>query len=134
MDTGDFSLGLDRVRFFFLAIGPILTVDGPGYRLPTRSGSKVVAAGRRVEVENRTHRHDPCGVDSRVGDVVVTLDLIEVDGLADAGVLVELAQVAGQVFVVGDSPLVALEVADIDGIKTDQSDEKPPVRSDIPRC
>jgi hypothetical protein len=37
-----------------------------------------------------------------VRHVVVALDLRDVDGLRDAGRLVEVAQIAGEVLVVGD--------------------------------
>src|SRR5690606_5065135 len=46
----------------------------------------------------------------------------------DAGPLVQLAQVAGQVRVVGDAPQVALEVAVVDRVEAHQGGEQPPVR------
>ena len=55
------------------------------------------------------------------------LDVVHIDRLPNARVLVELAQVAGQIAVVGDPPLVALEVADVDSVEADQGYEKAPV-------
>ena len=43
-----------------------------------------------------THRNDPEWVDVVVGEVVVTLDVIEVYRLGDARLLVEVAQVSPQ--------------------------------------
>jgi hypothetical protein len=62
-----------------------------------------------------------------VAAVVVVLDVVEVDGLGDARVLVQLARVGPQVRVVDEPPEVALEVADIDRIEADQGGEQPPV-------
>ena len=66
-------------------------------RAPALSSAQVVAAVRRGEVERGADGHDEHRVDVRVRAVVVPLDVVHVDGRGDAGVLVELAQVARQV-------------------------------------
>src|SRR4051812_20825803 len=75
-----------------------------------------LAPVRRPEVELRSLGDDPRRVDLRMRRVVVALDVVEVDRVGDARLLVEVAQVAGQVCVVVDAPQVALEVADVDGV------------------
>src|SRR5690606_3342473 len=81
-----------------------------------------------VQVELRPERHDAGGIDRAVALVVVALDVLEVDGVGDAGNLVELAQVARQVREVGDAPAIALEVAVVDRIEAHQRREQAPVR------
>ena len=70
---------------------------------------------------------DPPRIEPGVRHVVVALDLVDVDGLGDAGHLVELAREAEQVRVVGDQAQVALEVRVVDGIEADQRGEEAPV-------
>ena len=68
------------------------------------------------------------GLSVRVRAVVVPLDVIHVDGLGDAGVLVQLAQVARELRVVDDAAQVALEVADVHGVEAHERREQAPVR------
>lgn len=65
-----------------------------------------------------------------MSDVVVRLDVGEVYGRGDAGVLVEVAQVAAEVRVIDDAAEVALEVAVINGVETDEGAEEAPVGLD----
>ena len=53
-----------------------------------------LASVRSVEVQFRPDRNDPRRVDLVVGDVVVALDVVEVHRLGDAGLLVEIPQIA----------------------------------------
>jgi len=62
-----------------------------------------------------------------VGHVVVALDVVEVDGLGHAGVRVEITEVPGERRIVGDAPLVALEVADVDSVEAHERHEQPDV-------
>jgi hypothetical protein len=62
-----------------------------------------------------------------VAVVIVLLDVLEIDRLLHAGQLKEVAEIAGKVRVIHDAPAVALEVAIIDDIETDQGREEPPV-------
>ena len=48
---------------------------------------------RGAEIDRRTLRDYTSRINRRVAGVVVPLDLIEVDGLGDAGHLVQLAQI-----------------------------------------
>src|SRR3954469_2206714 len=69
-----------------------------------------VAPVRRPEVLLGPLGDDPRRVDLLMGHVVVALDVVEVDRVGDARLLVEVAQVAREVLVIGDAPQVALEV------------------------
>ena len=59
--------------------------------------------------------------------VVVVLDVHHVHGVRNPRHLVELAEVAREVRVVGDSAQVALEVADVHRIEAYERGEEPPV-------
>ena len=75
----------------------------------------------------RPERHDAGRIDPPVAGVIVVLDVEEVDGLGHARPVIEFAQIALQGGIVADLPQVALEVAEIDGVETDQGGEEPPI-------
>jgi len=79
------------------------------------------------EVESGADGDDARGVDIVVSDVVVALDVVEVDGVSDAGMLVKIHEVALEVGVVGDAADVALEVAVVHGIETHEGAEEAPI-------
>ena len=62
--------------------------------------------------------------------VVMPLDVVEVHGLRDAGHLIEIFEIAGEVRVVDDATDIAFEMSVIDGIEPDQGDEQPPIGFD----
>jgi hypothetical protein len=84
---------------------------------------------RRVEVEFGPNRDDTGGVQLLVAAVVVALDVVHVDGLGDAGDLIEVAEIAPEIGAVDDAPPVALEVPDIDRVEAHQRGEQPPSAS-----
>src|SRR5882672_11233762 len=55
------------------------------------------------------HRHDAGRVHVALAAVIVPLDVVHVDGRGDALLLVEVAQIVGEVRVVGDAAQIALE-------------------------
>ena len=63
------------------------------------------------------------GLISRVRHVVMAFDVIEVDRLGDAGLLIQVHQISLQVWIIDNAPQVALEVAVINRIKTHQRAE-----------
>src|SRR5688572_30451593 len=71
---------------------------------------------RRGIIDCRTDRHDQIRIDRLVAAVVVPLAEFDVDGLGNAGLLIEIAQIPGEIGVVDDAADVALEVPVIDGI------------------
>ena len=82
---------------------------------------------RLGEVEDRTDGHDASRIDRVVGHIVVTLDVVEVDRLGDAGLLVEIGQVTLEVRVVEDTAEAAFEMDVVDDVETDEGAEEPPV-------
>ena len=82
---------------------------------------------RSRKIDLRTHWDNAGRIDSFVAAIVVRLDVIHVDRLGDARLLVEVAEIGGKVGVVGDAIQVALEVAYVDGIKAHYRREQAPV-------
>ena len=66
----------------------------------------------------------------RVRHVVMTLDVIEIDGIGDARLLIQIHQITLQIGIVDDTAQVALEMAVIDGVEPNERAKKPPVRLD----
>ncbi len=62
--------------------------------------------------------------------VVVALDVIEIDGVGDAGLLIQIHQVTLQVRIIDDAADVALEMAVIDGVEPNECAEETPVGFD----
>ena len=77
-----------------------------------------LASVRLREIEGRADRDDAGGINFRVRHVVMTLDMIEVDGLGDTGLLIKVHQVTLQARVIDDAPDVALEVAVINRVES----------------
>ena len=77
-----------------------------------------------------TKGDDTGRIDVVVGDVVMPLDVVEVDGVGDAVGLIEVFEVAEEVRVVDDAPEVALEMAVIDGVEAHEGDEQAPIGFD----
>ena len=71
---------------------------------------------------------DPRRIDVVVRDVVMSLDVVEIDGLGDTVLLVEIAQVAEEVRVIDNPTQVAFEVTVIDSVEPNQRGKQPPVR------
>ena len=69
-------------------------------------------------------------IDVVVGDVVMPLDVVEVDGVGDAVGLIEVFEVAEEVRVVDDPPEVALEMAVVDSVEAYEGDEQAPIGFD----
>ena len=77
-----------------------------------------------------TKGDDAGWIDVVVGDVVMPLDVVEVDGVGDTVGLIEVFEVAEEVRVVDDAPEVALEMAVIDGVEAHEGDEQAPIGFD----
>src|SRR5215470_18444654 len=82
---------------------------------------------RRPKIEDRPERNDSRRVHPAVASVVVAFDVIEVDRLGDAGMLVEVAGVRPEIRVVGEPAEVALEVVVVHRVEADERREEPPV-------
>lgn len=89
-----------------------------------------LASVRFREIERRADWDDAGGINFGVRHVIVTLDMIEVDGLCDTGLLIQVHQVTLKVRVIDDAADVAFEVTVIDDIEPDERTEKTPVSLD----
>jgi hypothetical protein len=78
----------------------------------------------RVKVTHRSDRNDAARVEPGMAHIMVVLDVQEIDGLPDIGVLVERARIVPKSGVVCERPAVALEIPVIDGIKPHQGCEQ----------
>ena len=92
-----------------------------------QSAAGRLAVMRRVEIKHGAERHHPVGVDGLVTVIIVVLDMGEVHRLAYARPLVQFAQVAREMRVIGDAAQIAFEMPDIDRIETHQRGEEPPI-------
>src|SRR5688500_8334310 len=85
-----------------------------------------------AEIELRAERHDSGGINLRVGDVVVPLDVIEVNRVGDARLLIKILQVTVEIWEIDDAAEIAFEVAVINRVEAHQCAEEPPVGFDDP--
>jgi hypothetical protein len=83
----------------------------------------LLATVRGGEVLVRADRDDAGGIDVVVGDVVVALDVVKIDGARDAVDLIEVPEVAEKIRVVDNPPDIAFEVAVVHGIEANERDE-----------
>src|ERR1700682_5806859 len=86
--------------------------------------SAISTAHWRVKVTHRPDRNDAARIEPGMAHVIVVLDMQEIDGLPDIGVLVERARIIPKSWVVGKRLAVALEMPVIDGIKPHQGCEQ----------
>ena len=89
-----------------------------------------LAIVRFPEIKHWTDRNDASRINLRVCHVVMTLDVIEIDGISDARLLIQVHQIALQIWVIDDTPEIALEMAVIDRVEPNKRAKKPPVRLD----
>ena len=102
-------------------------IDGRPMGEYSTAKSPASADMRRAQLQLRPERDDPRRVDLAVRAVIMVLDVINVHGRADIGILVQLAQIVRQMRVISDAALVAFEVAVLDGIEPHDGGEWPPI-------
>ena len=85
---------------------------------------------RLRQIENRADGNDAVRINLRVRHVVMTLDVIEIDGLGDPRLLVQIHQITLQIWVIDDTAQITLEMAVIDRVEPNKRAKKPPVRLD----
>ena len=78
----------------------------------------------------RAKRNDSRGIDFIVRDIIMPFDMVEIDRLRNPFDLIEIFQVAEEIGIVGYAAKVALEMAMVDGVKTYQCHEQPPIGLD----
>ena len=81
-----------------------------------------------------SNRDNPGRIDVIVGVVVMPLDVVEVDGLANPRLLIKISQIAVQVRVIDDATDVAFEMSVVNRIKPNQCYEQTPIRFQRLRC
>ncbi len=97
-------------------------------RAAARARGALAATVRREPARRvRAGGDDLRGIDVGVDDVVVLLDLVEVDLVAEARRLEEVAGVAPEVRHLGELVAVALEVAVVDHVEAHERGEEPDV-------
>ena len=85
---------------------------------------------RFSQIKRRTDGDDSSRINFSVRHVIVALDVIEVHGLCDTRLLIQIHQITLQVWVISDAPQIALEMAVVDGIEANKRAKKSPVRLD----
>ena len=83
---------------------------------------------RKRQVEHRPERNEARWVNRVVSDVVVALDMIEINRLRDARLLIKIHQITLEAGIIDDAPKVTFEVEIINDIEPNECAEKPPVR------
>ena len=73
---------------------------------------------RRQEVLVRTKWHNAGGINVIMCDVVVTLDVIEFDGVGNPFLLIQIFEVPKEIRVIHDASDVAFKMSVIDGIES----------------
>ncbi len=89
----------------------------------TPKSGQLFAVMRCCEIDAWAFRDNATGVDSVVARVVMALDVLHVHRVSNAGMLVKIPDVAGQVCVVVNATNIAFEVTNIHRIKTHQCGE-----------
>ena len=69
-------------------------------------------------------------VDVVVGNVVVPFNVVEVHCVGDAICLIEVFEIAEEIWIVDDPTEVALEMAVVDGVEAYEGDEQAPIGFD----
>ena len=83
---------------------------------------------RLCQIKGGADRNDARGINFGVRHVVVTLDVIEVDGSGDPRLLIYINQLNLHIRIIDDAPNVAFEVAVIDDIEPNECAKETPVR------
>ena len=79
------------------------------------------------EILLRAKGHDAGGVNFIVSHVVMPFDVIEIHGVGNAVILVEIFEIAKEVGVISDTSDIAFEVPVIHRVEADECDEQSPV-------
>ena len=85
---------------------------------------------RLGEIHCRADGYDARRINLGVRHIVMTLDMIEIDGVGNASLLIQIHQIALQIWIVDDTAHVAFEMAVVDGVEANKRAKKSPVRLD----
>ncbi len=93
-------------------------VENKFHDLACRSEARLVVLCRVVNI--RSNGNDAGRIDCGVTAVIVPLDIIEIDGVSDAGRLIEITDVSPQGLIVDEPAPIALEMTHVYRIKPHQ--------------
>ena len=82
---------------------------------------------RSRKIKFRTFRNNTGGINCMVTVIVVLLNVFHVDSLGNSGLLKQITDVSGKLWVVENSTLVCFEVGEINCIKTYKRGKQTPV-------
>ena len=82
------------------------------------------------EIHCRADGDDARGINLGVRHVVMTLDVIEIDRVGYARLLIQIHQIALQNWIVDDAAKIALKMAVINRVEPNKGAKKSPVRLD----
>ena len=85
---------------------------------------------RLRKIEDRTDRNNSHRINFRVRHVVVTFDVIEIDRLSDAGLLIQIHQISLKIRIIENTAHAALKMNVINDIEPNERTEKSPVALD----
>src|SRR5262245_39280175 len=85
---------------------------------------------RGKQVQFGANRNDPSGVDLLMRHVVMTLDMLEIDRFCYSRLLIKVQEITLQIWIIHNPSNVALEMPVINGVKPNESAEKPTIRFD----
>jgi len=86
-----------------------------------------VSSVRRTQILLRPNRHDLGRIDIVVGVVVMPLNVIEIDGLGDSWLLIEILQITEKIWVIDNATNITFEMSVVNRIKAHKSYEQAPV-------
>ncbi len=84
---------------------------------------QALAVGRCVEIDVGTDRHEAGRIEVPMAAKVMLLDVGEINGLRDSGLLVEVAGVRPEIRKVDKPSAIAFEVDVVNGIESKQRGE-----------
>ena len=95
-----------------------------------RISFRLFPAVRFHKVQDRTERHDARGIYLAVRHIVMALDVVEIDRLSDARLLIKIHQITLQVRIIDDAPEIAFEMPVVDDVEADERAKHSPIGFD----
>ena len=79
------------------------------------------------QIEHGTDRDDSSRINFGVRHVIMALDVIEIDGVGDIRLLIQVHQISLQVWIIDNATQIALKMAVINDIEADKRAEQSPI-------
>ena len=97
-------------------------------RMPLRSNP--LPPVRLRQINRRPDRDNAGRINFGVRHVIMTFDVIEINRLGDAGLLIQVHQISLQVPIIDDPADIAFEVTVIDDVEPNECAKEPPIGFD----